>query len=178
MIIGVIKESRPCETRVAATPGTVEPLRKLGYEVVVEVGAGEAAGVEDVPLPLDARPWLHPSRQSAPPGECRDDAVDAAVDRQQPGLDQVEKLRALQHQQKPRADILRIGGRVCLKTSPHTVPFCVGKRRATPPGRFSASTGSGSRCTSSWPGSPRRAWSSSRSPCSGSAFPTHPRRSG
>jgi H+-translocating NAD(P) transhydrogenase subunit alpha len=47
MIIGVIKESRPCETRVAATPGTVEPLRKLGYEVVVEVGAGEAARFPD-----------------------------------------------------------------------------------------------------------------------------------
>src|SRR5215813_5364841 len=47
MIIGVIKESRPCETRVAATPGTVEPLRKLGYEVVVEVGAGEAASFPD-----------------------------------------------------------------------------------------------------------------------------------
>jgi len=47
MIIGVIKESRPCENRVAATPGTVEPLRKLGYEVVVEVGAGEAASFPD-----------------------------------------------------------------------------------------------------------------------------------
>jgi H+-translocating NAD(P) transhydrogenase subunit alpha len=47
MIIGVIKESWPGETRVAATPATVEPLRKLGYEVVVEVGAGEAASFPD-----------------------------------------------------------------------------------------------------------------------------------
>ncbi len=40
MIIGVLKESRPGETRVAATPATVAELVKLGYEVVVESGAG------------------------------------------------------------------------------------------------------------------------------------------
>ena len=47
MIIGVVKESRPGETRVAATPATVEQLRKLGYEVVVESGAGLAASFPD-----------------------------------------------------------------------------------------------------------------------------------
>jgi H+-translocating NAD(P) transhydrogenase subunit alpha len=40
VIIGVVKEARRGETRVAATPATVEQLRKLGYEVVVESGAG------------------------------------------------------------------------------------------------------------------------------------------
>ncbi|MFI9005397.1 Re/Si-specific NAD(P)(+) transhydrogenase subunit alpha [Streptomyces sp. NPDC053541] len=47
MIVGVLKEARAGEHRVAATPATVEPLRKLGYEVVVEPGAGAAAGFAD-----------------------------------------------------------------------------------------------------------------------------------
>lgn len=47
MLIGVLKESRPGETRVAATPATVAQLRKLGYDVVVEPGAGAAATFDD-----------------------------------------------------------------------------------------------------------------------------------
>ena len=47
MRIGVLKEARPGETRVAATPTTVAQLLKLGYEVVVEPGAGFAAGFFD-----------------------------------------------------------------------------------------------------------------------------------
>jgi NAD(P) transhydrogenase subunit alpha len=47
MIIGVLKESRPGETRVSATPNTVGQLRKLGYEVVVAAGAGELASFPD-----------------------------------------------------------------------------------------------------------------------------------
>ncbi len=43
MLIGVLKEAQVGETRVAATPATVVQLLKLGYEVVVEAGAGEAA---------------------------------------------------------------------------------------------------------------------------------------
>ncbi len=43
MLIGVLKEAQAGETRVAATPATVVQLLKLGYEVVVEAGAGEAA---------------------------------------------------------------------------------------------------------------------------------------
>jgi H+-translocating NAD(P) transhydrogenase subunit alpha len=45
--IGVVRESKPGETRVAATPATVGQLRKLGYEVVVEPGAGERADFPD-----------------------------------------------------------------------------------------------------------------------------------
>jgi proton-translocating NAD(P)+ transhydrogenase subunit alpha len=40
VIIGVIKEAKPGETRVAATPATVAQLVTLGYDVVVETGAG------------------------------------------------------------------------------------------------------------------------------------------
>ena len=45
--IGVPAESRAGETRVAATPKTVEQLRGLGYDVVVETGAGAHASFAD-----------------------------------------------------------------------------------------------------------------------------------
>ncbi|WP_345800817.1 Re/Si-specific NAD(P)(+) transhydrogenase subunit alpha [Microbacterium sp. AZCO] len=44
--IGIVAE-QPGETRVAATPTTVGKLRGLGYEVVVERGAGEASAFPD-----------------------------------------------------------------------------------------------------------------------------------
>ena len=47
MLIGVPQETRPGETRVAATPTTVDKLLKLGYEVVVEAGAGERSTLPD-----------------------------------------------------------------------------------------------------------------------------------
>ncbi len=47
MIIGVLAEARPDETRVAATPATVVQLSKLGYEVVVDPGAGGASDFPD-----------------------------------------------------------------------------------------------------------------------------------
>jgi NAD(P) transhydrogenase alpha subunit len=45
--IGVPRETRPRETRVAATPITVTQLVGLGYEVVVESGAGGASSFTD-----------------------------------------------------------------------------------------------------------------------------------
>ncbi|MGY1615501.1 Re/Si-specific NAD(P)(+) transhydrogenase subunit alpha [Geodermatophilus sp. SYSU D00691] len=47
MRIGVPRESRPRETRVAATPTTVAALRRLGHEVVVASGAGGASSFPD-----------------------------------------------------------------------------------------------------------------------------------
>lgn len=47
MIIGIPKESLPNETRVAATPNSVAQLRKLGFKVAVESGAGELASFTD-----------------------------------------------------------------------------------------------------------------------------------
>ncbi len=47
MIIGVLREARAGETRVAATPATVVQLLKLGYDVVVEAGAGAASDFSD-----------------------------------------------------------------------------------------------------------------------------------
>jgi H+-translocating NAD(P) transhydrogenase subunit alpha len=47
MQIGVPAESRPAETRVAATPKTVQQLIALGYDVVVETRAGAKAAFPD-----------------------------------------------------------------------------------------------------------------------------------
>lgn len=47
MRIGVPKESKAGETRVAATPKTVAQMIKLGYDVIVESGAGEASAYPD-----------------------------------------------------------------------------------------------------------------------------------
>jgi NAD(P) transhydrogenase subunit alpha len=45
--IGVTRESKAGETRVAATPKTVEQLIGLGYEVTIEPGAGELSSFAD-----------------------------------------------------------------------------------------------------------------------------------
>lgn len=47
MLIGVTRETRPGETRVAATPATVARLVALGYCVLVESGAGELSSFAD-----------------------------------------------------------------------------------------------------------------------------------
>ncbi len=47
MRIGVPRESRARETRVAATPATVTRLVALGYEVLVESGAGQRSSFPD-----------------------------------------------------------------------------------------------------------------------------------
>jgi len=47
MLIGVTRETKPGETRVAATPATVKQLLGLGYEVVVESGAGALSSFAD-----------------------------------------------------------------------------------------------------------------------------------
>ena len=48
MKIAILKERRPHETRVAATPETVKKLKALGAEeIVIEAGAGLAAAYTD-----------------------------------------------------------------------------------------------------------------------------------
>lgn len=47
MKIGIPKEIFTDERRVAATPPSVHKLIALGYEVVIEAGAGEAAHYRD-----------------------------------------------------------------------------------------------------------------------------------
>ncbi|MFL5318579.1 MAG: Re/Si-specific NAD(P)(+) transhydrogenase subunit alpha [Myxococcaceae bacterium] len=45
--IGVPREMRADERRVAATPESVKKLRDLGFEVVIEKGAGAGCGISD-----------------------------------------------------------------------------------------------------------------------------------
>jgi H+-translocating NAD(P) transhydrogenase subunit alpha len=45
--IGIVRERRPNENRVAATPDTIKKFVALGMEVTVEVGAGLGAGIVD-----------------------------------------------------------------------------------------------------------------------------------
>jgi H+-translocating NAD(P) transhydrogenase subunit alpha len=47
LIVGVVKEVAPGERRVAMVPAVMDTLTKLGCEVRVEAGAGEAAGFRD-----------------------------------------------------------------------------------------------------------------------------------
>ena len=45
--LGIPKEIYPNEYRVAATPETVKKLQKLGFEILIESGAGSAANFSD-----------------------------------------------------------------------------------------------------------------------------------
>ena len=47
MKIAIVKERRPHETRVAATPETVKKLKALGAEITIEAGAGTVAAYTD-----------------------------------------------------------------------------------------------------------------------------------
>ena len=47
MKIGVVKETYPDEKRVAMVPAIQQALIKAGIDIVVEAGAGEAAGYPD-----------------------------------------------------------------------------------------------------------------------------------
>ena len=47
MIIGVPKEIHPGERRVAMVPSTIGQMKKLGYEVIIEKGAGILANFPD-----------------------------------------------------------------------------------------------------------------------------------
>jgi H+-translocating NAD(P) transhydrogenase subunit alpha len=48
MVVGIPKEIHTGERRVAATPDTSKKLQKLGFDVLVESGAGELADFPDV----------------------------------------------------------------------------------------------------------------------------------
>ena len=65
MKIAIVKERRPHETRVAATPETVKKLMALGVEeIVIEAGAGAAASYTDQAY-ADAGAMIVPDAASA-----------------------------------------------------------------------------------------------------------------
>jgi NAD(P) transhydrogenase subunit alpha len=47
LTLGVVRESAPGERRVALVPGATTVFQKTGAEIVIEAGAGEAAGFPD-----------------------------------------------------------------------------------------------------------------------------------
>ena len=47
MLIGAPKEIMGGEARVALTPESAKALQKLGYDCIVETGAGQAARFDD-----------------------------------------------------------------------------------------------------------------------------------
>jgi len=47
MKVGIPKEIYPHESRVGAVPETVNKIKKLGFDVVVQAGAGDAASFAD-----------------------------------------------------------------------------------------------------------------------------------
>ena len=56
MIIGIPKTTQAGERRVALTPDVVARLAKDGHEIVVEAGAGKAAGFIDEAYIQDLQP--------------------------------------------------------------------------------------------------------------------------
>ncbi|MCH2187882.1 Re/Si-specific NAD(P)(+) transhydrogenase subunit alpha [Myxococcota bacterium] len=86
MIVGVPKEVAAGERRVALVPDSVGPLAKVGLEVVIEAGAGEAAGF------LDAEYEEKGARVVAGAEEAL--ATDLVLKVQAPQIAEIEKLRS------------------------------------------------------------------------------------
>lgn len=59
--IGITKESRDGETRVAGTPDTAKRLTKKGFKVLVAKGAGVLAGFPDASFEMDGVQLVSPS---------------------------------------------------------------------------------------------------------------------
>jgi len=57
MILGIPREIYPKERRVAMVPAVIPNLKKAGLEVLVEAGAGQAAGYPDKEYVEKARSW-------------------------------------------------------------------------------------------------------------------------
>ena len=64
-VLAVTKERRAGETRVAVTPDAAKKLIALGFDVVVEAGAGLAAAVPDADYAAAGARWSRP-----PPRRC------------------------------------------------------------------------------------------------------------
>ncbi|NYZ14024.1 Re/Si-specific NAD(P)(+) transhydrogenase subunit alpha [Azospirillum sp. RWY-5-1] len=64
MKVGIPKERRPNEQRVAASPETVKKLKGLGLDVVVETGAGAGANIPDQAF-ADAGATIAPDEAAA-----------------------------------------------------------------------------------------------------------------
>ena len=99
MKIAILKERRPHETRVAATPETVKKLKALGAEVTVEAGAGGGAAYPD-------QAYIDAGANIVPDAAAASAAGDIVFKIQRPmsqaeGLDEIGLLRAGQTLMSP-----------------------------------------------------------------------------
>ncbi|HKV15822.1 MAG TPA: Re/Si-specific NAD(P)(+) transhydrogenase subunit alpha [Reyranella sp.] len=99
MKIAILKERRPHETRVAATPETVKKLKALGAEVTVEAGAGASAAYPD-------QAYIDAGANIVPDAAAASAAGDIVFKIQRPmsqaeGLDEIGLLRAGQMLMSP-----------------------------------------------------------------------------
>ncbi len=86
MKISIVKESRAHERRVAATPDTVQRLiKKLGFSVTIESGAGVAAGFTDAQ-------FAEAGAEIAASSEQAWGASDIVLKVNEPTEDEIEKL--------------------------------------------------------------------------------------
>ncbi|MEJ7634819.1 Re/Si-specific NAD(P)(+) transhydrogenase subunit alpha [Aeromicrobium sp.] len=82
-VIGIVAESSPGETRVAATPETVGKLIGLGYAVAVEAGAGEGASFTD-------EAYVEAGASIAPTAEAWQSAIVLKVNA--PSVEEIAKI--------------------------------------------------------------------------------------
>ena len=85
MKVSVLKEIHPGERRVAGSPATVSKLRKLGFEVAIERGAGVASSYPDEQYE-EAGATLSSRAEAIA-------AADIVMKVRQPTLDEVSELR-------------------------------------------------------------------------------------
>src|SRR5262245_47082185 len=99
MKIAILKERRPHEARVAATPETVKKLKALGAEITIEAGAGVAAAYTD-------QAYLDAGANIVPDAATASAAGDIVFKVQRPmsaeeGVDELALLRAGQTLMSP-----------------------------------------------------------------------------
>ena len=70
MRVGVAKEIKPREYRVALTPAGALELRARGHEVIVEQGAGEGSGFPDASYSRSERGSSRSTTSGASPSSC------------------------------------------------------------------------------------------------------------
>ena len=104
--VGVLRETYPGERRVALVPKSCDALKKLGVEILIEAGAGEAAGYPDA----------HYVARGAVLGSRAEVFAQAAV------LAQVRTLGANPEQGRADLPLLRAGQTVIGFGEPLTAP--------------------------------------------------------
>lgn len=91
MQLTVLKERRPYETRVSATPETVKKLISLGFQIIVEKGAGEKSHFTDKAYEA-AGGQIAPTPQKALEGAQVVLKVSAPMTKEEGGEDEVKLL--------------------------------------------------------------------------------------